>query len=332
MSALGHVELLKQAARRYQESGRYPQACALFVQAAELTEFLDADEASALWNHAGVCAFRLGDGDRAVTAFRKAIALTTLQHPDRGRWLARLYANLTAACYHGSRVREAWEAGRQALLLAEDIGDPRQAGNALLNLGLAERYLGMFSDALRHFARARDRYAEAGALTHVADALHNLGWVYLDRQAFAEGEEALVEARAHKRRLGEPTARIDLELGRLEALRGNWRGGRSTALAIMESPEGITDPTTHAQALLLAAETTQHESLPTALHYADVGVDLALSLGKHPILLDFMPLVIRLHHTAGLALSEREQDLARELYQRRNGVDAFAISGGAHSD
>lgn len=322
VQTVSELGLLENIALHYRDEGKLAQALPVYVQAASLAETDDTDEAARLWSNAGVCALKVFDPDHAVECFRNAIDLATVDHTDRQGRLARLYANLTAAYYQGSRIREAWDAGRQALLLAEESKNPRAIGAALFNLGLAERYLGDFDEALKLFAAARRQYLKAGAASEAADALHNTGWVHLDRQELQEAEEVLRQAREEKRALGEPTARIDVELARLSLLRDNWIGALNAVLHVAETAEALTDPMTRTQALLVAAEAAQHDSLTPALHYAETALALALGLGYPPILLDIMPLLIRLRNAADLPHSERERDLATDLYARRHGVHA----------
>lgn len=312
--------LLENIALHYRDEGKLAQALPVYVQAASLAEADDTEHAAKLWNNAGICALKVYDPDRAAECFRNALEATMEGPLDHEGRLSRLYANLTAAYYEGSRIREAWDAARQALMMAEEIGDPKAVGHALYNLGLAERYLGEFDEAIKLFAEARRRYLEAGEASRAADAMHNIGWVRLDRVEPEVAEPALWLARDEKRALGESTARIELELARLSLARENWIAALSTALAIAESAEAWTDPVTRIQALTLAAEAAGHGDLPAALHYAAAALNLALSMGRPPILLDLLPLLIRLRADAGQALSHEEHALAREMFERRHGV------------
>jgi len=320
MAIAPEVGRLEGAALRYREAGKLAQALPLYMQAGQLAEREDADEASKLWNNAGMCALHVHDADTAVTCLRNAIELVTPGHPDRRGRLSRLYSNLTAAYYQGARIREAWDAGRQALMLAEENGSPRAVAQALYNLGLAERYLGAFEEAIKIFTTARRLYQQASAPALAADALHNTGWVHLDRAEVEEAEAALLQARTEQIGLGAPTARIDVELARVSLRRGNWIGALTALLQLIETAESLTEPQTHLQALLVAADAARYDNLETALQYADTALDLALTLGRPPILLDLMPLIIRLRAEADLPLSEQEQALAKELYARRYGV------------
>ncbi|MDQ7821105.1 MAG: tetratricopeptide repeat protein [Armatimonadota bacterium] len=296
------------------------QAYPLYARAAELAEAADPDEASKLWGRAGACALEAGDADAAAACFRKAVELVSLDHLDRHGRLTRLYANLTAALYQASRIREAWDAGRQALLLAEEGGRPRAIAQALYNLGLAERYLGAFDEAAKLFREARAAYLEAGMASQAADALHNLGWVHGDRGEFDAAEAALGQAGDEKAALGEPRARIRVERARLQLLRGDWVGSLVETLEVIDTAESLTDPDTYLQALLVAADASRADDLAVALGYARMAVELAVSLGRPPALLDLLPLVVRLHAEADLTLDGRLQALAAEMYARRHGL------------
>lgn len=317
------LTLRESLANHYRAEGKFAQAQGLYAATADLAG--DPEHAARMWNNAGICALKTYDTDRAAECFRSALE-ATMQIPggDRMR-LSKLYAHLTAAYYEGSRVREAWNAARQALLLAEEADDPKAAARALYNLGLAERYLGEFSEALKLFTIARRKYLEAGEASLAADALHNMGWVQLDQDDIDAGEQSLQQARAEKTALGQPAGRIDLELARLALRRGNWLIALASAVEIAESVEAMTDPVTRLQALTLAAEAGQHDDLQAALHYLSEAVALAVSLGRPPMLLDLMPLVIRLRAEAGEPLSDQEMALAQEMFERRHGVQGQVL-------
>lgn len=312
------LKLRESLALHYREEGKYAEAEGLYAAAADLAE--DPASAAVLWNNAGICALRTYDTDRAVECFRSAVEAATQIPSGDGPRLSKIYAHLTAAYYEGSRMREAWSAAHQALILAEETAEPKPIARALYNLGLAERYLGEWAEALKLFATARRKYQEAGESSLAADALHNLGWVYLDRGDLEAAEQVLREARVEKVALGQPVARIDLELGRLTLKRGNWLAALAVSVEIAESVEAATDPVTRLQALTLAAEAAEHDDLQAAFHYAGEAMALAVSLGRPPALLDLMPVVIRLRANAGLALVEEERALANEMFERRHGV------------
>ncbi len=320
MDANPEVWRLEAAALRFRTRGRVGQAFPLYARAAQLAEAADPDEASKLWGRAGACALEAGHADAAAACFRQAVDLVSFDHLDRHGRLTRLYANLTAALYQGSRIREAWDAGRQALLLAEEGGRSRAIAQALYNLGLAERYLGGFEEAAKLFREARTAYLEAGLSSRAAEALHNLGWVHGDRGEFEAADAALRQAWVEKAVLGESVARIQVELARLRLLRGDWVGSLAGALEVIEAVESLTDPETYLQALTVAAEASRADDLAAALDYARMAVDLAVSLGRPPALLDLLPLVVRLHAEADLVLDRRMQALATEIYARRYGL------------
>ncbi|HXF81695.1 MAG TPA: tetratricopeptide repeat protein, partial [bacterium] len=285
--------------------------------AADLAD--DPAQAAILWNNAGVCALRVYEPDRAIQCFRQAIEAAQMG-PSDGRRLSRLYAHLTAACYEASRMREAWAAAHQALLLAEEFDDIEATGKALYNLGLAERYLGEGSEALKLFAASRRNFQESGNAASAADALHNMGWVQLDRGELEEAERSLLAARAERTALWLPVGRIDLELARLALKRGNWLAALAQAVEIAESVEAATDPVTKLQALILAAEASERDDLAAAFYYAGEALALGLSLGRPPALLDLMPVIVRLHANAGSQMPAEERALAAELFERRHGM------------
>jgi hypothetical protein len=73
---------------------------------------------------------------------------------------------------------------------------------------------------------------------------------------------------------------------------------------------------------VVAAAAARADDLAVALGYARMAVDLATSLGRPPVLLDLLPLVVRLHAEADQVLDSRVQALAVEVYARRHGLYA----------
>lgn len=342
------AEALLRCARGYQEAGKSAQALPLFARAATMLAPTDPREAAEAWRQAGRCAATVFEHDTAADFFRRAIDLLA-DVPGREAHLARLHSNLAGACYAACRFRDAEAAARKALELADLAGDVKTAAAALYNLGLAVRYRGRLREALRHFLQARRLYRLAGQAARATDALHNAGWVCVDLHRFQQAQAELERARAEKLASGELEGRIDVELARLHLKQGDAVGALTRIRRVLDSAEPHLDPVTHVQTLIVAAEAEERDAPQAGLEIAVMALDLALSLGRPPVLVDLLPVLVRLRQRAGQPLSERERALLRQLTEEVENLahvvalqandegegdehDAVASSGRAGSD
>jgi tetratricopeptide (TPR) repeat protein len=306
----GAEELLRHAIG-YQEAGKEAQALPLFVRAAEMLAPLNPPQAAQAWRQAGCCAAQVFDADTAVECFHRAITL--LAPAGDPAPLARLYNDLATACYAACRLREAEAAACQADSLARAARSARDAAAAAHSLGLVARYRGRPQEALRCFVRARRLYRLAGEPLNAADTLHSAGWVLLDMGELIRAETALHLARAERKRLGAQTGRIDVELARLRLRRGDAAAARALARRIADSAEARLDPLTHVQALVVAAEAAEEDTPQSAVSAAELALDLARSLGRPPVVVDLLLMLVRLRRRTRQALREIERRLLLEL-------------------
>jgi tetratricopeptide (TPR) repeat protein len=106
-----------------------------------------------------------------------------------------------AALGLGERAQaEAWL--REALSLAEQIGDPWQIALALNNVGEVARAGGDYERARGYYERAEALYRQADALGDHARLVHTLGYMALHDSETARAEELFHESLAAFRKLG----------------------------------------------------------------------------------------------------------------------------------
>ncbi|WP_374685513.1 tetratricopeptide repeat protein [Promineifilum sp.] len=91
---------------------------------------------------------------------------------------------------------------REAMTLAERLGDPWQIAFALNNLGEVARAQGDYDRARPYYERAEAMYREADALGDHARLIHTLGYLALHDGDAARAEELFQESLAAFRRLG----------------------------------------------------------------------------------------------------------------------------------
>jgi tetratricopeptide (TPR) repeat protein len=99
-----------------------------------------------------------------------------------------------------TRQAEAWL--REALPLAEQIGDPWQIALALNNIGEVARAGGDYEQAKAYYERAEALYRQADALGDHARLIHTLGYMALHDGEATRADELFHESLAAFRRLG----------------------------------------------------------------------------------------------------------------------------------
>jgi tetratricopeptide (TPR) repeat protein len=159
-----------------------------------------AEAASLLGNHL----FYLGD----VMGLREArdrvleLARVVPASPSTVRAFASASRSFNVIDHDYER---ALETAREALRLAEEIGDDEAASIALNTIGMARVY-GGDADGLDDLEQSVERAARAGSVFHVHGALNNLGNTLWHVGRLEEGSARIHEARALDERYGFETA------------------------------------------------------------------------------------------------------------------------------
>jgi len=316
----GWASVAEAAGSRYEKEGKWVQAELFYARAAESAS--DPLKRAHLLNRAGVCAWNTYRNRAAEDRFREA-----LEHVPAGEvWLkARVTANLCMALYMQCRLVEAEEEGRRACVHADASGDPYIMGACRLNLGLVHMYMERPDEALRRFRESRKLFLRAGNGLWAMHALHDIGWALVDLEKYEDAERALRCGIEEGRRGGYPVGRGRVELCRLALARGDVHGAMDV-LSVLNSGEALVDPEMHVQALTVAADAVGRLDPGLGIVYAESGLDLALSLGRPPVLYDLLPVLIRLREAVGRKSGDARR-LLDEIRMLKGGMVYASVSG-----
>lgn len=163
----------------------------------------------------------IGQAATAIELYAQAAALE--QHPDVARPLRRaaLLSRLAVALSNSARPAQAEGPAREALALAEAVGDEPAVADALNTLGIVLQGLARYDEALQVLQRSlamRERL-HGPRSESVAAVLHNLALVQRGRGQPAEAERLLRQSLAIKQAVlpaTHPSTLVSLEsLGRV---------------------------------------------------------------------------------------------------------------------
>ena len=161
--------------------------------------------------HAAEAALLLGDhlfylGDVSGTRAARARALELARTAPASSSTARALAGASRSLHVLDRDLEASiETARDALRLAEEVGDDEAASNALNTIGMARVY-GGDAGGIDDLDQSVERAAQAGSVFHVHSALNNLANALWEIGRLEEGSIRIREARALCERYGFSTA------------------------------------------------------------------------------------------------------------------------------
>jgi tetratricopeptide (TPR) repeat protein len=207
-------------------------------------------------------------------------------------------------CFKAGAPDEAREHLEQLLTLFRAIGDRKNIGAALNNIGSVYRDTGRYEDAMRTYRESLDIRRQINDLDGLAATLHNLGALCLDLEDFDEARRFLTQARAVCRDVDDKGAlgRTVLCLGRLHETLGHL----DQAAACYEQ----------ARQLATHPDVCNEEDEAAALH----------NLGGVAITLDNPANGLRLLERAGdiFAASGQKAGLAMVLY---NSAIAYRVLG-----
>ena len=159
-----------------------------------------AEAASTLGGHL----FYLGDISGTRAARRRALELARLAPPSSST--ARAFASSARSLYVLDRdLGPALESSREALRVAEEVGDDEAASIALNTMGMARVHQGDTA-GIDEIEQSVERAAQAGSVFHVHSALNNLANMLWHVGRLEEGSARIREARALCERYGFSTA------------------------------------------------------------------------------------------------------------------------------
>jgi diguanylate cyclase (GGDEF)-like protein len=198
-----HILTLNELMWPHMTAGRYDSASFYADSALRFAERAGdrVGQARALSN-LGTLAQRVGEPNRAVDLFTRALAIQRATNNDRE--VANSLNNLgfvystDLADYPKSLVDHL-----ESLQIRERLGDKASIALSLNNIGIVYARLHEYDNALDYFARALDLRRLAGNKTRIASTLNNIGDTYLDQGDFPRALAAQREALAIREPLGD---------------------------------------------------------------------------------------------------------------------------------
>jgi DNA-binding CsgD family transcriptional regulator len=268
-TGLDDSALLEWAARLYKLVGRAERALALQEAAiANLPEDTGWSRRALLHGQLGQYRWDVGDGEGAVRERRLAVELAPAQPPSRGR--ARALAEYSNSLSLTAQLDEAGRHAREALAMAQEVGDREVEGHALGVLG-SGRVLRGDLGGLEQLREARRLAAALGADEEVSRWYHNEGAFLL---AFGHFEDAIAVATAgleHDRATG--AAMGDSQglygiVARAAFRAGRWQLADETLRTAPQRTGGVFTGLNHLLRANLAACRGQHETAASWLQAA----------------------------------------------------------------
>jgi diguanylate cyclase (GGDEF)-like protein/putative nucleotidyltransferase with HDIG domain len=224
------TEALVAQAQQEEREGRWCKARTLFEEAIQALTPEEAGRVSDLMRWVGRCLSNEGDTAGALDTLGAALALAELW----GNNLAAGHAlNIQAviAWQHGDtdEAERLWLLSRQRALQA---GDARLAGMTAVNLGVLANLRGDYPAAEQHYRSAITNHRSQGLEHEAAQALTNLGLLYMHQERWSEAEATFQEGIQICERTGDTVLRTQLEIN----LADLWltRGEHARAQALVQ--------------------------------------------------------------------------------------------------
>jgi DNA-binding CsgD family transcriptional regulator/tetratricopeptide (TPR) repeat protein len=151
--------------------GAAPRAVELARRAIELVGAEDPHRAALLQVSLGEYLYEIGSDDAALAAFERAVELVPAEPPSAER--AYALGSLAAVVMLAWRYAESLPIGEQALALARGVGAREAEVRAITVLGTDLAYLGRGEEGVAHFRQALQLAEEIGDLLGLARAYGN---------------------------------------------------------------------------------------------------------------------------------------------------------------
>lgn len=239
---------------------------------------------------------RLGRLRAAADAAERALGLAGELGDRRREALALLRLEMFASELGDPIAREY---GQRSHDLLVELGDDRNLGNVLLNLGVTAKDTDDWAGAVRRYLASADAYSRAGDAVGRAFALNNLAEIRLDQGQLDRAERDVLEARRIFRANGQDlgAAATMSSLGTIAARRGRhdeareWLASARDALAAAGADLLVVDAALRqVETEVLAGATVDArrvlgEAAGLAARVGDVGI-LDLSLRRWAAVLD----------------------------------------------
>lgn len=257
--------LLWSAAETAYLGGDPELAAQLVRQAIAVVDASHRDHPAYLYERLGRYLWMAADGEAALAAYEQAMALA--EDLPASRWHASIVSGYSQVLMLAGRFAESMPYARQAIAMAQGLGDARAIeGHARNNLGVDLALLGHLEEGIAELVEARSIADELDDVDDIGRAIVNLNSVLLDSGRLREAADTalegipVVDGLGLRRRKGVwcrcDAAQPLLLLGR------NAEALQLTREALDLSPDGIDEVRTHmvhGQALLRLGELSEAE-------------------------------------------------------------------------
>jgi DNA-binding NarL/FixJ family response regulator len=222
LAEMDRAELMAQAAMARYYEGNLPRSTALLEKAIELLdEEAEPRRVAVVYGWLERSLTHWGHADEGEEALAHALSL--IPADDRSPERAWLITNRTKALMLRSRFSEAVTAGREAMPLVHEIGDPDTKAGLLNALGVALMAVGdedegaaMLREAIEISAVSTMQQQLGTSYNNLAEGLHLAGRSEEGLEVALEGRERIEGANRSQGWLSLQAAEILLDLGRLD--------------------------------------------------------------------------------------------------------------------
>lgn len=152
-------------------------------------------------------------GDSAGALDAMIAALEFSRSPESSRLRLRQRIGLGVMYLDGNEFGAAEECFTDALLIAEELGSPREKASIINNLGVVTRELGRFDEALEYFRHTLELNAGLERPDLQSIAMSNIGQIHYLRQRYSEAATSFVQALELSRVVGSADAEIVALIG-----------------------------------------------------------------------------------------------------------------------
>ena len=178
MQGTEKIKMLNELAGRYWELPPNDRI-AFAEQAIDLeNKFHDPKSKAESYNHLGVAYNNLGDSNKSMDYFLKALKIMEQINDKSG--IARSYINIGQANFYMDNFDKALEKFLQALNINKEIGDKKSTSQSLILLGNVKAKTEKYDEALAYYFKALGMKKEIDDKIGISQIYNNIGNIYLE--------------------------------------------------------------------------------------------------------------------------------------------------------
>jgi DNA-binding CsgD family transcriptional regulator/tetratricopeptide (TPR) repeat protein len=269
-AGLDRIELLRRAARSAQLGGEFARAAGFLREAISLLEArADAIGSGLLHERLGRALWTAGKLDAALGEYKRAVELVPPQPPTADR--ARVLAGYAQALMLGARHHESQEVAREALDLARATGERQLEGHAATTLGIDLTYTSDADEGIELVRQALVIADEVGDPDDIGRGYACLSSALDIAGRIEEGMAVANEGVARMRTMGMgATYGVFVEMNAVDGLiaTGRWREALDRAEAAEPLARGNARIFTNLQLARMYVDTGAFDAAARALEHA----------------------------------------------------------------